>query len=184
MKQSTPASIASILLTVTVSTLAAATDMSSNAIGPPRTNSTTIMGQTKPLPRPDLIVQPVSEVKLPMFLVKNVGAANSGQSIVQVQCHTMPAAAAGVPCMPNVHYINVIASPPSPGTMMTVPNVWRIPVSSLSASGGEAKLHVSVIPKANQTNGLKFRVCADVTEAIVESSETNNCATFVFNLPS
>jgi hypothetical protein len=183
MKQSTPASIASILLTATASTLAAASDMSSNAIGPPRTNST-IVGQAKPFPRPDLIVQPVSEVKLPMFLVKNVGAANSGQSIVQVQCHTMPAAAAGVPCMPNVHYVNVIASLPSPGTMMTAPNVWRIPVGVLSASGGEAKLHVSVIPKANQTNGLKFRVCADVTEAIVESSETNNCATFVFNLPS
>jgi hypothetical protein len=159
--------------------LATAADKSSNATGPQSSNTT----KAQAFPRPDLTVQPVSETKIPMFVVKNVGASNAAQSIVQVQCVTQPAAAAGEPCMPNLHYVNVPAAPPSPGTMMTAPNVWRIPVGPLSASGGEVKLHVSVISKANQVNGLKFSVCADATAVIVESSEANNCSNFVFKPP-
>jgi hypothetical protein len=181
MKQNVSASITPILLMTLLSTLATASEKSSNATGPQSTNTT--KAQALAFPRPDLIVQPVYETKIPMFVVKNVGTSNSGQSIVQVQCYTVPAAAAGVPCVPNVHYVNVIAAPPSPGTMMTAPHVWRMPVGALSASSGQSKLHVSVIPKANQANGLKFSVCADVTAALIESNEANNCTTFVFNPP-
>jgi hypothetical protein len=177
MKQHACTLIASLSLTALLPTAAVSADVSSNAIGPPGGKAVT-KAQAQALSKPDLIVLPASDTKLPMFAVKNVGTAKSGQSMVQVQCHTVSGAA----CMPDVHYSNVPAAPPSPGTMMTAPNMWRIPVGALDAAGGEVKLHISVLPK-NQIDGLKFNVCADVTAVIAESSETNNCATFVFKLP-
>jgi hypothetical protein len=172
--------IASFSVTALFPMLGVGADLSPNAgaSNAPRANSS---AQSQRMPRPDLIVQSLADTKLPMFTVKNIGNAQSPPSMVQVHCHTVT----GIACSPNVHYNNVPASPPSPGTMMTAPNVWRISIGALDAldtPGGHAKLHLSVLPK-NQTAGLKFSVCADIGATVNESNETNNCATWVFKPP-
>ncbi len=166
--------IVSFASMVPVTAMAASNGAPTNA-GDSRSINATTKAQTQALKKPDLTVQPAPESKLPIFTVKNVGNANAGPFMVQVQCHTVSGAA----CLPDIHYGNVPASPPSPGTMMTAPNVWRIPVAALNAAGGQVKLHLSVLPK-NQPSGLKFNVCADTASTVSESSESNNCAIFVF----
>jgi hypothetical protein len=141
--------------------------------------------QTTLQPRPDLIAQGLSDTKVPMLAVKNIGNAKAGASLLQVECHTNEPGAPSVACQPNVHYANLSspAIPSPPGLMMTSPNTWRIPIVALDAASGVAKHALGIRPTASQPNGLKLRLCADVTNAVVESNESNNCTTFIYHVP-
>jgi hypothetical protein len=110
-----------------------------------------------------------------MFNVKNVGTAASTPSHATIECRTK---STNAPCMPNQHYVNV---PPEAnvsfprGTMMTAPNRWKYPVPVLAANA-ELKFALGVWPTSSEATGLVFRLCADVDNAVLESSENDNCA--------
>jgi hypothetical protein len=136
------------------------------------------IGKTTLQKLPDLAAHGYA-VKVPMFVVKNVGSGPAAASLLQIECR---AQSTNAPCVPDSHYANLpsqTAPSPPAGMHMTAPHVWRVPVSAL-APASEMKFALGVLPTAGGAAGLKFRVCADVGSTVAESSEANNCAEFVF----
>jgi CARDB len=139
--------------------------------------------QTAASQRPDLIAQGLNDTKVPMLAVKNVGNAKAPASLMQVQCYVNDSAT-NIPCRPDTHYITLVspAVPMAPGIMMSSPNTWRIPVIALDP-GAVAKHSLGIQPTPLMRAGLRLRLCADVDNTVLESNESNNCSTFVYQTP-
>jgi hypothetical protein len=133
--------------------------------------------------KPDLVADGIGTTNL-LFRVRNIGRANSPATITKVECFTNAAAALGDPCQPNVHYVTLPGVVLPPGTSMSSPNTWRVPVGGLDAVTGFTTFGLNIRSASGVNNGLKFRVCAEAAEVVAESNETNNCSVFVYNWPN
>jgi hypothetical protein len=132
--------------------------------------------------RPDLVADGIGTTTL-LFRVRNIGSANSPASVTRVECYSNAAGPAGDRCLPNVHYVVVPGVVLPPGTTMSGPNVWLVPVGGLDAVTGFTTFGLNIRSAPNVTNGLKFKVCADGPNTIAEFNEVNNCQWFVYSWP-
>lgn len=118
-----------------------------------------------------------------LFRVRNLGNAASPATVTRVECFTNAASQTGDPCLPDVHYVVIPNVVLPPGTSMSAPNVWNVPIGGLDAGGGYTTFGLNIRSAPGVTNGLKFRVCADATGLLAEWSEANNCTTIVHDWP-
>lgn len=128
---------------------------------------------------PDLTADVIGTTLL--FRVRNLGNGASPATITRVECFTNAAAQTGDPCVPNVHYVLIPNVVLPPGTSMSAPNIWNVPIGGLDA-GGYTTFGLN-IHSAPGVAALKFRVCADATALLGEWSEANNCTTVVHSWP-
>lgn len=117
-----------------------------------------------------------------LFRVRNLGNGASPATVTRVECFTNAASQTGDPCLPNVHYEIIPNVVLPPGTSMSAPNSWNVPIGGLDA-GGYTTFGLNIRSAPGVTNGLKFRVCADSTMLLAEWSESNNCTTVVYSWP-
>jgi archaellum component FlaG (FlaF/FlaG flagellin family) len=137
------------------------------------------------LAKADLVADIVPGGTNPLFRIKNIGNKNSPATLASVTCYLNGNSATGDPCQARVHYVEQPGVLLPPGTSMTAPNVWRIPIGGLDAGTGFTTFALNIRSAPGlPASGLKFKVCADASETVAESNETNNCYTFSYSWPN
>jgi hypothetical protein len=121
----------------------------------------------------------------PLFRIKNIGNKSAPATLAKVTCYVNGNSATGAPCQPQLHYVDLPGVVLPPGTSMSAPNVWRVPIGGLDAITGFTTFGLNIRSAPGlPASGLKFTVCADAGETVVESNESNNCYTFSYSWPN
>jgi hypothetical protein len=139
----------------------------------------------QPLARADLIADLAPGGSNPLFRIKNIGNKSAPATLAKVTCYVNGNSATGAPCQPQLHYVDLPGVVLPPGTSMSAPNVWRVPIGGLDAITGFTTFGLNIRSAPGlPASGLKFTVCADAGETVVESNESNNCYTFSYSWPN
>jgi hypothetical protein len=155
--------------------------------GPTLPSAAQDAGKFKPQPavKPDLVADLVPGGANPLFRIKNIGNGKAPATIASVTCYLNGNSATGDPCQPRLHYVELPGVVLPPGTSMSAPNVWRVPIGGLDATTGFTTFALNIRSAPGlPASGLKFIVCADAGQTVMESSESNNCYTFSYSWPN